>query len=268
MHLAKGMKPAPHECALCGKHSKSEDGRRSRHCQHDDAQHDAVGTKELEIVALDVIHQETDGGKAHAKGHHTAHCQHSHLGAGHHRTADNELDHLEQGCARHDRDGQIEGELCHTGAGQAQQQAAHDGGTGAGGARNDGQTLPQANDDGIAVGDLLQPAHVRRGAAVLHNKEQRAIQNEHRGNRDVIVEVSFHPVVQRADDEHRDRGRYHLEPQAPHAGLGNDSALLHAKGPQLAPEQHHHGHDGTQLDDHTEHGHELFACVEFDDLFQ
>ena len=109
---------------------------------------------------------------------------------------------------------------------------------------------------------------MRRGAAVLHNKEQRAVQNEHRGNRDVIVEVSFHPVVQRADDEHRDRGRYHLEPQVPHTGLGNDPALLHAKGPQLAPEQHHHGHDGTQLDDHTEHGHELFACVEFDDLLQ
>ena len=78
----------------------------------------------------------------------------------------------------------------------------------------------------------------------------------------------FHPVVQRADDQHRDGGGHHLEPQVPDAGLGDDPALLQAKGPQLAPEQHHHGHDGTQLDDHAEHGHELLAGVELDHLLQ
>ena len=107
-----------------------------------------------------------------------------------------------------------------------------------------------------------------RDAAVLHNEEQDAVQDQHGSNGDVIVEVIFHPVVQRADDKHRQGGGHHLEPQAPDAGLGNDAAPLHAKGPQLAPEQHHHRHDGTQLDDHPEHGHELFTCIEFDDLLQ
>ena len=36
--------------------------------------------------------------------------------------------------------------------------------------------------------------------------------------------------------------------------------------PQFMPEQHHHGQDGTQLDDYPEHGQELFAGVELDDL--
>ena len=109
---------------------------------------------------------------------------------------------------------------------------------------------------------------VGRSAAVLHHEEQDAVQDQHGRNGDVIVEVIFHPVVQRADDKHRQGGGHHLEPQAPDAGLGNDAAPLHAKGPQLAPEQHHHRHDGTQLDDHPEHGHELFTCIEFDDLLQ
>ena len=93
-------------------------------------------------MALDVIHQEADDRKAHAEGHHAAHHQHGDLGAGHDRTAQYELDHLEQRSTRHDRDGQIESELGHAGTGQAQQQAAHDGGTGAGCAGDDGQTLP------------------------------------------------------------------------------------------------------------------------------
>ena len=107
-----------------------------------------------------------------------------------------------------------------------------------------------------------------RGAAVLHHQEQHTVEDEHGGHRDVVIEVRLHPVVQRADDQHRQGGRHHLEPQAPDTGLGDHTALPQAEGPQLAPEQHHHGQDGTQLDDHPEHGHELFAGVEFDDLLQ
>lgn len=38
------------------------------------------------------------------------------------------------------------------------------------------------------------------------------------------------------------------------------------EGPELVPEQNHHRKDGTQLDDHAEHGHELFTCIELDEL--
>ena len=219
-------------------------------------------------MPLDVVHQEADGPHAHRKGHHAAHHQHGDLGAGHGSARQRELDHLEQRGTRHDRDGQIEGELRHAGAGQAQQQAAHDGGTGAGGAGDDGQALPHADEQGIPVGDLLQTHHMGRGAAVLHHQEQHTVQDEHGGHRDVIVEVRLHPVVQRADDQHRQGSGHHLEPQVPDTGLGDHTALPQTKGPQLAPEQHHHSQNGTQLDDHPEHGHELLAGVEPDDLLQ
>ena len=107
-----------------------------------------------------------------------------------------------------------------------------------------------------------------RGAAVFHHKEQHAVKDEHGGHRDVVVEVCFHPVVQRADDQHRQGGGHHLEPQVPDTGLGDDPALFQPEGPQLTPEQHHNGQNGTQLDDYPEHGHELFAGVELDDLLQ
>ena len=42
--------------------------------------------------------------------------------------------------------------------------------------------------------------------------------------------------------------------------------MAQAEGPELIPEQHHHSQNGTQLDDHAEHGHKLLAGVELDHL--
>ena len=217
-------------------------------------------------MALDVIHQEADSGKADHKGDHATHHEDSDLGAGHRSAGEDELDHLEQGCTRHDRDGQIEGELCHAGAGEPQQQTAHDGSAGAGGAGNDGKALPHADEQRVPVADLFQLCDPGRGAAVFHHKEEHAVQDQHGGYGDVVIEVCLHPIVQRTDDQHRQGGGYHLEPQVPHAGLGDDLALPQPEGPQLIPEQHHHGQNGTQLDDHPEHGHEFFTGIELDDL--
>ena len=107
---------------------------------------------------------------------------------------------------------------------------------------------------------------MRGSAAVLHKDEEDTIQNQHGGDRDVIVEAGLKPVVQRADDEHRDGGGHHLEPELPDGRLGADAAMAQAEGPELIPEQHHHGQNGTQLDDHPEHGHEFFTGIELDDL--
>ena len=46
----------------------SGNGGDGRDCQYDEAQHDAVHAKELEVVPLDVVHQEADGPHAHRKG--------------------------------------------------------------------------------------------------------------------------------------------------------------------------------------------------------
>ena len=106
-----------------------------------------------------------------------------------------------------------------------------------------------------------------RGAAVFHHDEEDAVQDQHGGHGDVIVEVCLEPVVQRADDQHGQGGGHHLEPELPDFRLGRHPAVPDAEGPELVPEQHHHRKDGTQLDDHAEHGHELFAGVEMDELF-
>ena len=57
-----------------------------------------------------------------------------------------------------------------------------------------------------------------------------------------------------------------LEPQLPDGGLGYHPAMLQPKGPELVPEQHHHGQNGPQLDDHPEHGQKFLAGVEVDEL--
>ena len=64
------------------------------HGQDDQAQHDTVKTEELEVMALDVIHQEADGGKADHKGNHAAHHEDSDLSAGHRSAGEDELDQL------------------------------------------------------------------------------------------------------------------------------------------------------------------------------
>ena len=107
---------------------------------------------------------------------------------------------------------------------------------------------------------------MRGGAAVLHKDEEDTVQDQHGGDRDVIVEAGLKPVVQRADDEHRDGGGHHLEPELPDGRFGADAAMAQAEGPELIPEQHHHSQNGTQLDDHAEHGHEFLAGVELDHL--
>ena len=217
-------------------------------------------------MAFDVIHQEADGNQADHKSNHTAHHENGHFGTGHGSAGEDEFDHLEQGGTGHDRDGEEERELGHAGTGEAQQQAAHDGGTGAGGAGDDGQHLPHAHEKGFPVGDLLQTGDMGRGAAVFHQNKEHAVQDQHGGHGDVIVEAGLHPVVQRADDQHGQGGNDDFEPQLPDLGFGDHPAMLEAKGPQFMPEQHHHGQDGPQLDDHPEHGQELFAGVELDDL--
>ena len=105
-----------------------------------------------------------------------------------------------------------------------------------------------------------------RGAAVFHHDEEDAVQDQHGGNGDVVVEAGLEPVVQRADDQHRQGGGHHLEPELPDLRLGGHAAVPQPEGPELVPEQDHHREDGTQLDDHAEHGHELFTCIELDEL--
>ena len=72
----------------------------------------------------------------------------------------------------------------------------------------------------------------------------------------------IHPVVKQhthhagGDDGHNDLG-----PQAPGA-LFLLGSLVPGEGIQLVEEQHHNGQNGTQLDDHIEHGLEFGGNVQ------
>ena len=60
--MANGAKKPPGRAAG-GFGSDLRNGGDGGHGQDDQTQHDAVKTEELEVMALDVIHQEADGGK-------------------------------------------------------------------------------------------------------------------------------------------------------------------------------------------------------------
>ena len=64
--------------------------------QNDDAQHDTIQTEELEVMTLDVIHQEADGGQTDHESHDTARDEDADLRAGDGRARDGELDDLQQ----------------------------------------------------------------------------------------------------------------------------------------------------------------------------
>ena len=63
VQLPQGAKKPPVRAAG-GVGNDLRNGGDGGHGQDDQTQHDAVETEELEVMALDVIHQEADGGKA------------------------------------------------------------------------------------------------------------------------------------------------------------------------------------------------------------
>ena len=231
-------------------------------------------------MLLDVAHQEADGQQADHKGHHHAGEHHADLQAGEGVARQQVLDQLQAAGARHDRNGQVEGELGSHGAAQAQQQAAHDGGAAAAGARNQAQHLPNAHHQGVLPGQLVHVGH-RGAAAVVHHQEQHAVQDQRGGHHGGVVQMLIQPVVQRqADDGRGHAGDEDQPPKPPDVQPQPGNQLLAqvralggrlvglAEGPQFVKVQHHHGQNGTQLDDYPEHTHKCIAQLELNDLLQ
>ena len=102
--------------------------------QHKDAERDAVPAEHREGVLFDIIHQEADRKDRDDKRHDAAHQQRADLTERKDAALGKELDQLEAGGTRHDRDGQKEGELGRAGAAHTAEQAADDGRAAAGGA--------------------------------------------------------------------------------------------------------------------------------------
>ena len=96
----------------------------------------------------------------------------------------------------------------------------------------------------------------------LHQNEGNAVDDQHSGHHGGGVQMVVHPVVKQhthyagGDDGHNDLG-----PQAPGA-LFLLGSLVPGEGIQLVEEQHHNGQNGTQLDDHIEHGFEFGGHVQ------
>ena len=190
-----------------------------------------------------------------------------------HAAARQELDQLQAGSARHNRDGEEEGELGRTGAAHTTEQAADDGGTAAGRAGNQRQHLPQAHDDCLLVGNAAQLGGGGHAGTALNQNERNTVDNQHNGHHHAVVQVGVHPIVQqRAQHGGGQAGHNNLEPQphnrpADEFGQPGVTAVVHAEGPQLLEVEHHNRQNGTQLDDHAEHLHKFGAQAEFQHLF-
>ena len=223
-------------------------------------------------MLFDIIHQEADRKDRDDKRHDAAHQQRADLTERKDAALGKELDQLEAGSARHDRDGQKEGELGRTGAAHAAEQAADDGRAAAGGAGDQRQHLPCAHDDCLLVGNAAQLGGGRYAGAALDQNERNAVDDQHDRNDHAVVEVCVHPVIQQqAQHGGGQAGHKDLAPQ-PHdrpadvLGQTGIAAVIAAEGPKLFEVKHHDRKDCTQLDDNAEHLHKLGAQAEFQHL--
>ena len=105
---------------------------------------------------FNVAHEESDDDNADKKSNEAAYGQNQQLVTGKDKTyMHNVFDQFQQGSADHDGDSQIKGELCRHAAFQPDHQAANDGGTGTGGAGDQGKQLKDAHFKGFPVGNIF-----------------------------------------------------------------------------------------------------------------
>ena len=102
--------------------------------------------------------------------------------------------------------------------------------------------------------------------AALHDDEHHAVQDEHGGNGDLVVEVGVHPIVEQdAHDCRRDASDGNHPPQPPGRAL-LIGAFARAQGIELMEVQREHGQDGADLDDHQEQPEELRGNLELHEV--
>ena len=109
---------------------------------------------------------------------------------------------------------------------------------------------------------LLEAAMV----AALEHDEDDAVQDEHRGNADLVVKMLVHPIVER-EAEHRRRNAPDDDhaPQPPGA-FALRRRLLETEGVELVEVHDDDGENRADLDDHEEQGEELVGYLQFHEL--
>src|SRR5699024_1720237 len=130
--------------------------------------------------------------------------------------------------------------------------------------------LEHADEEGGAVGDRSDRAHTRHhiAVAVLDNQEQDTKQDQHNGDRLVIVEQGVEYVVEQdANHAGGDRGHQDLAPHV-HLFAVDPPAAAHAEGEDIGPVDQHDGKDGAKLDDDQEDLPERLGDVKLDKLVE
>ena len=164
-------------------------------------------------MLFDISHEEGNHTHGHYKSHHHADNQKRRFG---HAEAEPEFHQLQKACAEHDGNRQEKSEFRGYHPADADEQRAHDGCAGAGGAGEyRGDKLKQADDQGIPVGQGRQafdpwlPSLI----PVFNYNKSHAEQNQHNGHRGGIIQIRLHQIIQEYAVNHgRDAGHQNLEP--------------------------------------------------------
>ena len=105
----KLLSPMPGDSSFLFTMLRQHEALQRPDAQHKDAERDAVPAEHREGVLFDIIHQEADRKDRDDKRHNAAHQQRADLTERKDAALGKELDQLEAGGTRHDRDGQKEG---------------------------------------------------------------------------------------------------------------------------------------------------------------
>ena len=112
--------------------------------QHEDAQNDPIPSEHLEIMLLDVAHEETDDQDRYDEGHQHADQQQHQFCRGKGKA---ESDQSQQACAKHDGDSEEKGKFCGYRAADSDHQRTDDRRTGTRGTRKHGSDELKHADD-------------------------------------------------------------------------------------------------------------------------
>ncbi len=120
-------------------------------------------------------------------------------------------------------------------------------------------TAARGGNHGLGLAQAL-------AVAALEHDEDDAVQDEHRGHDDLVVEVLVYPIIEREAEDRGGNATDHDHPPQPPRALLLGRALARREGVELVEVQDEHGEDGADLDHHEEQGEELFRYLQLDEL--
>lgn len=102
--------------------------------------------------------------------------------------------------------------------------------------------------------------------AAFEHDEDDAVQNEHRGNADLVVKMLVYPIVKRESEHRRWNAPDDDHAPQPPGAFALRWRLLEAERIELVEVHDDDGEDSTNLDDYEEQGEELVGHLQLYEL--